>query len=231
MAYVTEKRGVYYAVIYQGRNPVTGRERRRWHRCEDRIDAERVAEALTAKHEPRRDRVGSRQRRHPGAVPTRPGSSRCSGTSRSSNPTSSSSRTSTCCAPSSPSNASTTTPSGSTPASATSPPTKNTEAKEKPSEPPAGPASPEPAPPASPTIAPTEPEDPPMRTETPGNSDIKSDTGQPAEHCIGETAASRVSNRRGGPRAKRWPVPRRSGEGHPQGRGRSRQGFARRTPR
>ncbi len=58
MAYVTEKRGVYYAVIYQGRNPVTGRERRRWHRGEDRIDAERVAEALTAKHE-RRHRAGS----------------------------------------------------------------------------------------------------------------------------------------------------------------------------
>ena len=34
MAYVTEKRGVHYAVIYEGRNPVTGRERRRWHRCE-----------------------------------------------------------------------------------------------------------------------------------------------------------------------------------------------------
>lgn len=39
MAYVTEKRGVQYAVIYEGRNPVTGRERRRWHRCEDRAEA------------------------------------------------------------------------------------------------------------------------------------------------------------------------------------------------
>ena len=58
MAYVTEKRGVHYAVIYEGRNPVTGRERRRWHRCESRIDAERLAQALTAEHE-RRHRAGS----------------------------------------------------------------------------------------------------------------------------------------------------------------------------
>jgi len=58
MAYVTEKRGVHYAVIYEGRNPVTGRERRRWHRCEDRTDAERVARTLTAQHE-RRHRSGS----------------------------------------------------------------------------------------------------------------------------------------------------------------------------
>ena len=47
MAYVTEKRGVFYAVIYEGRNPVSGRERRRWHRCDDRRDAEAVAENLT----------------------------------------------------------------------------------------------------------------------------------------------------------------------------------------
>jgi hypothetical protein len=58
MAYVTEKRGVHYAVTYEGRNPVTGRERRRWHRCEDRTDAERVARTLTAEHE-RRHRAGS----------------------------------------------------------------------------------------------------------------------------------------------------------------------------
>jgi len=32
-AFVTEKRGVFYAVIYEGRNPISGRERRRWHRC------------------------------------------------------------------------------------------------------------------------------------------------------------------------------------------------------
>src|SRR5690606_1060114 len=39
-------------------NPVTGRERRRWHRCEDQSDAERVARTLTTDHE-RRHRAGS----------------------------------------------------------------------------------------------------------------------------------------------------------------------------
>ena len=47
MAYVTEKRGVFYAVIYEGQNPVTGRERRRWHRCDDLAAAEKVANDLT----------------------------------------------------------------------------------------------------------------------------------------------------------------------------------------
>lgn len=47
MAYVTEKRDVFYAVIYEGRNPVSGRERRRWHRCEDHAAATRLATELT----------------------------------------------------------------------------------------------------------------------------------------------------------------------------------------
>jgi integrase len=47
VAYVTEKRGVFYAVIYEGRNPVSGRERRRWHRCDDHAAAARVANDLT----------------------------------------------------------------------------------------------------------------------------------------------------------------------------------------
>ena len=47
MAYVTEKRGVFYAVIYEGRNPVSGRERRRWHRCHDSAAAEALADDLT----------------------------------------------------------------------------------------------------------------------------------------------------------------------------------------
>ena len=58
MAYVTEKRGVHYAVIYEGRNPVTGTERRRWHRCDDRADAKRVAAELTVARE-RQTRGGS----------------------------------------------------------------------------------------------------------------------------------------------------------------------------
>ncbi len=54
VAYVTEKRGVHYAVIYEGRNnPVTGTEVRRWHRCDDRSDAERVAAELTAARQTR----------------------------------------------------------------------------------------------------------------------------------------------------------------------------------
>ena len=48
MAYVTEKRGVFYAVIYEGRNPVSGRERRRWHRCDNHAAASRLATELTA---------------------------------------------------------------------------------------------------------------------------------------------------------------------------------------
>jgi integrase len=58
MAYVTEKRGVHYAVIYEGTNPVTRRERRRWHRCNTRPEAERLARQLGTEHD-RRNRVGS----------------------------------------------------------------------------------------------------------------------------------------------------------------------------
>jgi integrase len=58
MAYVTEKRGVYYAVVYEGRSPVSGRERRRWHRCDTRADADRVAVALTERRR-RHRRAGS----------------------------------------------------------------------------------------------------------------------------------------------------------------------------
>lgn len=58
MAYVTEKRGVHYAVIYEGRNPVTGRERRRWHRCDTSQEAQHLADRLSSDHE-RRHRSGS----------------------------------------------------------------------------------------------------------------------------------------------------------------------------
>lgn len=46
MAYVVEKRGVFYAVIYEGTNPVSGRERRRWHRCDTHTEAENLATSL-----------------------------------------------------------------------------------------------------------------------------------------------------------------------------------------
>lgn len=48
MAYVVEKAGLHYAVIYEGVNPVTGKERRRWHRCADRADATTLACQLQA---------------------------------------------------------------------------------------------------------------------------------------------------------------------------------------
>jgi hypothetical protein len=46
MAYVVEKAGLHYAVIYQGVNPITGKERRRWHRCANRADAQALAGRL-----------------------------------------------------------------------------------------------------------------------------------------------------------------------------------------
>ncbi len=58
MAYVVEKRGIFYAVIYEGTNPVSGRERRRWHRCEDRPDAEQLARTLGQQRD-RYHRAGS----------------------------------------------------------------------------------------------------------------------------------------------------------------------------
>jgi integrase len=46
MAYVVEKAGSHYAVIYEGTDPITGRERRRWHRCASRVAAEVLARRL-----------------------------------------------------------------------------------------------------------------------------------------------------------------------------------------
>lgn len=48
--YVAQRRGRFYAVIYQGRDPVTGKEVRRWHPAgTDRAEAERIAADLAAK--------------------------------------------------------------------------------------------------------------------------------------------------------------------------------------
>ena len=45
--YVARKGDRYYAVIYEGTDPITGRERRRWHPAgTDRNDAERLAADL-----------------------------------------------------------------------------------------------------------------------------------------------------------------------------------------
>ena len=47
--YVARRRGRFYAVIYEGLDPVTGREQRRWHPAgSDRTEAERLATELAA---------------------------------------------------------------------------------------------------------------------------------------------------------------------------------------
>jgi integrase len=56
--YVTRKRDRYYAVIYEGLDPVTGRERRTWHPAgTDRSEAERLAAYLAAQCNGRNDEV------------------------------------------------------------------------------------------------------------------------------------------------------------------------------
>jgi hypothetical protein len=45
--YVAQRRGRFYAVIYEGPDPVTGKEIRRWHPAgTDRAGAERLAGKL-----------------------------------------------------------------------------------------------------------------------------------------------------------------------------------------
>lgn len=52
--YVAQRRGRFYAVIYEGRDPVTGKERRTWHPAgTDRAEAERLAKKLASKENKR----------------------------------------------------------------------------------------------------------------------------------------------------------------------------------
>ncbi|MGQ0433139.1 MAG: hypothetical protein ACT452_12115 [Microthrixaceae bacterium] len=54
--YVATKGERWYAVIYEGLDPVTGRERRSWHPAgTERADAERLAARLAAKVNGRND--------------------------------------------------------------------------------------------------------------------------------------------------------------------------------
>jgi hypothetical protein len=47
--YVRQRGDRYYAVIYESRDPVTGKERRTWHPAgTDRVEAERLAVKLAA---------------------------------------------------------------------------------------------------------------------------------------------------------------------------------------
>ena len=56
--YVAKRRGRFYAVIYEGLDPVTGRERRRWHPAgTDREQAQRLAARLAAEEQGRADAV------------------------------------------------------------------------------------------------------------------------------------------------------------------------------
>ncbi len=58
--YVRQRRGRYYAVIYEGLDPVTGREHRRWHPAgTDRAEAERLAARLAAEESVRTDATRS----------------------------------------------------------------------------------------------------------------------------------------------------------------------------
>jgi hypothetical protein len=57
--YVARKRGRYYAVVYEGLDPVTGRERRSWHPAgTDRAAAERLANRLAVERNGRNDERG-----------------------------------------------------------------------------------------------------------------------------------------------------------------------------
>lgn len=58
--YVARKGNRWYAVIYEGIDPITGRERRRWHPAGvERVDAERLAARLALELEGRNDKVRS----------------------------------------------------------------------------------------------------------------------------------------------------------------------------
>lgn len=58
--YVAQRRGRFYAVIYEGRDPITGKERRSWHPAgTDRAEAERLAAKLAAEETAKVDAVRS----------------------------------------------------------------------------------------------------------------------------------------------------------------------------
>lgn len=58
--YIAQRRGRFYAVIYEGLDPVTGKERRTWHPAgTDRAAAERLAARLAAEEQGQADGVRS----------------------------------------------------------------------------------------------------------------------------------------------------------------------------
>lgn len=52
MGYVTSRDGRWYAVGYEGLDPLTGRDRRRWHRAKDETAARALADALPSARPP-----------------------------------------------------------------------------------------------------------------------------------------------------------------------------------
>ena len=60
MAYLRRRGDRYYAVVYEGLDPVTGKERRKWHPAgTDRAEAERLAAKLEAAEAQKLDAVRS----------------------------------------------------------------------------------------------------------------------------------------------------------------------------
>jgi integrase len=58
--YIAQRRGRFYVVIHEGRDPVTGKEQRRWHPAgTDRDEAERLAKKLAAEETRRVEAVRS----------------------------------------------------------------------------------------------------------------------------------------------------------------------------
>lgn len=58
--YIAQRRDRFYVIIYEGRNPVTGKEQRRWHPAgTDRADAERIVKKLAAEETRRVEGVRS----------------------------------------------------------------------------------------------------------------------------------------------------------------------------
>ena len=67
MAYIVCKQNRFYVVTYDGLDPTTGKERRRWHLAGDsRDDAEAIAANLTR----RTDRCATAHARRPPSPPS-----------------------------------------------------------------------------------------------------------------------------------------------------------------
>lgn len=52
MGYITNRNRRWFAISYEGLDPVTGRDRRRWHRADDEADARTRAGALPSARPP-----------------------------------------------------------------------------------------------------------------------------------------------------------------------------------